>query len=51
MTDKKNLRTGVLLTTKDVDYINKQIEKGEYLNRSDFIREAVREKIKREDTN
>lgn len=43
----QNLKIGALLTLSDVNFINEQIETGKYLNRSHFIREAVRDKIKR----
>lgn len=36
---------GAKLTRNEIDQINKLIEAGLYLNPSDFIREAVREKL------
>jgi Arc/MetJ-type ribon-helix-helix transcriptional regulator len=36
---------GAKLTRNEIDQINKLIETGFYLNPSDFIREAVREKL------
>ena len=36
---------GAKLTRNEIDQINKLIEAGFYLNPSDFIREAVREKL------
>jgi Arc/MetJ-type ribon-helix-helix transcriptional regulator len=36
---------GAKLTRNEIDQINKLIEAGVYLNLSDFIREAVREKL------
>lgn len=45
--NKENLKIGALLTLSDVNFINEQVKTGKYLNRSHFIREAVRDKIKR----
>jgi Arc/MetJ-type ribon-helix-helix transcriptional regulator len=36
---------GAKLTRNEIDQINKLVEAGLYLNPSDFIREAVREKL------
>jgi Arc/MetJ-type ribon-helix-helix transcriptional regulator len=36
---------GAKLTRNEIGQINKQVEAGLYLNPSDFIREAVREKL------
>jgi Arc/MetJ-type ribon-helix-helix transcriptional regulator len=36
---------GAKLTRNEIDQINKLVESGFYLNSSDFIREAVREKL------
>lgn len=36
---------GAKLTRNEIDQINKLVEAGIYLNPSDFIREAVREKL------
>lgn len=36
---------GVKLTRNEIDQINKLVEAGLYLNPSDFVREAVREKL------
>jgi len=36
---------GAKLTRNEIDQINKLVEAGFYLNPSDFIREAVREKL------
>ena len=44
----KNFKVGTLLSMKDIGSIDTIVKKGEYLNRSDFIRDAVREKLKRE---
>ena len=45
---KQNTKIATLLAIKDIDFINEEINKGKYLSRSDFIRQAVREKIKSE---
>jgi Arc/MetJ-type ribon-helix-helix transcriptional regulator len=36
---------GTKLTRNEIDQINKLVESGLYLNPSDFVREAVREKL------
>jgi Arc/MetJ-type ribon-helix-helix transcriptional regulator len=36
---------GTKLTRNEIDQINKLVEVGFYLNPSDFIREAVRDKL------
>jgi Arc/MetJ-type ribon-helix-helix transcriptional regulator len=36
---------GAKLTRNEIDQINKLVEAGFYLNPSDFIREAVRDKL------
>lgn len=34
------------ITESDLDFIDKKIKAGEFLNRSDFLRQAVRDKIR-----
>lgn len=34
------------ITETDLDFIKKKIEAGEFLNRSDFMRQAIRDKIR-----
>lgn len=43
--DRAGKVLGAKLTRREIDQINRLVEAGLYLNSSDFIREAVREKL------
>lgn len=43
---KNNKNIGAKLTLKEYNEINKLVDNGIYLSTSDFVREAIREKLK-----
>lgn len=40
---------GVRLSPRDIDRVKKRVKSGQFMNCSDFLREAVREKLEREE--